>query len=69
MGREDRSAAKPQPQTGGPEPTTRDQLHAEDAEEHSAAKPQPNFWGEGTPRVLVGAEDAKPNRIHTTRRS
>jgi hypothetical protein len=44
-------------------------FHAEDAEEHSAAKPQPNFWGDGTPRVLVTAEDAKPNRTHTTRRS
>jgi hypothetical protein len=32
-GHEEHSAAKPQPQTEGPEPTKRYQLHAEDAEE------------------------------------
>ena len=45
---EGHSAAKPQPQTGGPEPTKQYQFHAEDAEERSsAAKPQPQISGIG----------------------
>src|SRR6516164_11366213 len=60
MGREDRSAAKLQPQTGGPEPTKRYQLHAEDAEESRGHKTL-------NPRLCVTRRPLRENPRETVR--
>jgi hypothetical protein len=49
-----RSAAKPQPQTGGPEPIKRYQLHAEDAEERGGHRTL-------NPRVCVTRRPLREN--------